>query len=1096
MRPEERRAAERAARKAAELRAAAVERSRVEQRARAAEEARRSAAVVKARAQTSAEEAERARLERARERARARRADEERARRRQDDLRSQLRALNRERAADEERARSTRAAARARLIAAERDRVVEERQGAERRICEPSPSLEAERAESSRRAAAAERRQAQREAERAESSRRAAAAGRRQAQREAERAESNRRGAAVGRRRAERDAARVESSRQASDADRRQAQREAERRAETLASIRATVRADRAESARAATRAEEQRAQLRDARLDEAKKAQEAVQRQERARARQKKQAGPAPKPPPPPKPKAQPRARTGVLSAYLPWLTVSKGLVVNDRQRKVFLRGVTIRGLEQPRRNPTARPPLTEADVGELGAWGANAIVVPLAQDLILFGQGDVAGDDYLAAVDLTVQTAAEAGMYTILQLEKLAASVPQPYVPDSAHLQSPFPDPGSKGFWGTVARRYATEPAVLFDVFAAPHDPLPSDPTRVIADAITWSFWTSWLLALVGEIRLVHPRSLVIVRGLRRGTDLSGLPLRYTNRKQVPNIVHAASVRGSAYVPMLQRIAALRKSGAAAVVSPWTAEVPGSATLEVLGQRLARSNLHWIVGGWRVGDSPLVEEVQGRLRPTALGRAYRRAFAAPRGPAANLVQPVSERPADVIAEYLNEAHAAEASVSPAGPLTAGERALVRTALPLADRPEDVAALVFLSRAGRRPGRRLALSTKVATGLRDVDDDELAKKDAGVVESLLANMAGELADYERLLAAEWRQVLGLGVQDVWRSFLPLYDPERRNALALKPPERQQPVAFVRYRSLRPAYCRLGYSRPFEQIFSPLVRGSFFGRPVLVQPRVNAMLAQLPAELEARVMPWLAPGHPGGFVPRFIAGTTTLSDHAFGLALDFNPATNPHIKGGLIPVVRWGTRGAPDAPDGYEFGSPLVDENAVPDRATRVAQIHATGRRASDRFARWLRETIAKDDDLALLEKGELALIEGWKRMLVQPAHIAFRDLAEAGLVPAQARLAQIQAAIALSGDLQQLRALRGIARPAEIATWRDTGIRDMPLELPASMTAVGFVWGDEWRGHKDGMHFDLGPVEKVLVPDAPRRRLEDLLAV
>ena len=1078
MRAEERRAAERAAHKAAELRAAAVERSRADQRARAAEEARRSAAVAKARAQTAAEDAERARLERARERARAQHAGEERMRRRQEDLRSEIRALNRERAANEERAQSVRAAARARLIAAERDRVVEERQAAVRRDREPARVLEAERAESRRLAAGAARTQAQRQAEQAERSRRVTAE-RKQAQRDAEQAESRR---------------------QTASADRRQTLRNAERRAETLASIRATVRADRAETARATTRAEEQRAQLRDARLDEAKKAQASVQRQEQSRARQKRQASPAPKPPAQPKQKAPPpRTRTGVLSAYLPWLAVTKGVVVNDKQRKVFLRGVTIRGLEQARGNATARQPLTEADVQELSSWGVNAIVMPLAQDLIVHGQGDVAGDDYLAAVDFTVQTAAEAGMYTILQLEKLAASVPQRFVPDSAHLQPAFPDHGSKGFWATIARRYAAEPAVLFDVFASPHDPLPGDPTRLVADAITWSFWTSWLLALVGEIRLVHPRSLVIVRGLRRGTDLSGLPLRYTNRKQVPNIVHAALVRGSSYVPMLQRIAALRKSGAAAMVSPWTSEVPGSATLEVLGQRLARSNLHWIVGGWRIGDSPLVEEAQGRLRTTLLGRAFRRAFAAPMGPAANFVEPVAERPADLVAEYLNTAQAAEAVASPAGPLTASERALVRAALPLADRPEDVAALVFLSRAGRRPGRRLALSTKVATGLRDVDDDELAKKDAVVVESLLGNMAGELADYERILAAEWQQVLALDEQGVWKSFLPLEWLVLKQVLKLPEPQ-QQAHAFQRYQSLRPAYCRVGYSRPFEQIFGPIVRGSFLGKRVLVQPRVKTMLDRLPAimdaDAQARVLAWLGESGAGGFVPRFIADTTVLSDHAYGLALDFKPATNPHIKGKLTPVVRWGTRGSPEALDGYDFGSPLVDETAVPDRATRVAQIHAIGRRASDRFRRWLGDTIVTDEDLAALEAGSLKLIEGWKRMLVKPANVVFRDLAEAELAGEEVRLAQMRTAIALSGDLQQLRALRAAAKPTDIATWRDGGIRDMPLDLPAAMTSVGFIWGDEWDGHKDGMHFDLGNVKSVLVPDSPSRRLEDLLAV
>jgi hypothetical protein len=77
--------------------------------------------------------------------------------------------------------------------------------------------------------------------------------------------------------------------------------------------------------------------------------------------------------------------------------------------------------------------------------------------------------------------------------------------------------------------------------------------------------------------------------------------------------------------------------------------------------------------------------------------------------------------------------------------------------------------------------------------------------------------------------------------------------------------------------------------------------------PVLGPMTCNtAMFPQLRAALDAIVAQGLAgaiqPGQYGGcFVPRFIAGTTTLSNHAFGLAFDLN-----------VPQNQRGTRGRID----------------------------------------------------------------------------------------------------------------------------------------------------------------------------------------
>ncbi|GAB2979684.1 M15 family metallopeptidase [Nocardioides montaniterrae] len=65
-------------------------------------------------------------------------------------------------------------------------------------------------------------------------------------------------------------------------------------------------------------------------------------------------------------------------------------------------------------------------------------------------------------------------------------------------------------------------------------------------------------------------------------------------------------------------------------------------------------------------------------------------------------------------------------------------------------------------------------------------------------------------------------------------------------------------------------------------------------------------------EIQARGLADKITNYAGCFVPRFIAGTTTLSNHAFGLAFDIDPADNArgtvgHMDPGVIQTFqRWG----------------------------------------------------------------------------------------------------------------------------------------------------------------------------------------------
>jgi hypothetical protein len=60
-----------------------------------------------------------------------------------------------------------------------------------------------------------------------------------------------------------------------------------------------------------------------------------------------------------------------------------------------------------------------------------------------------------------------------------------------------------------------------------------------------------------------------------------------------------------------------------------------------------------------------------------------------------------------------------------------------------------------------------------------------------------------------------------------------------------------------------------------------------------------------------------------GFNPRYIAGTTRESNHAFGRAIDLNPFLNPFIKDGNIEPK--GAIRNEEAPGTFVAGSPIVE---------------------------------------------------------------------------------------------------------------------------------------------------------------------------
>ena len=570
---EQRRAEERAEQRREEE----LERRREEEREAEREEERRTESLARERELEAAEERE----GRRRQDAAARRRQEAQAERRERDRRDGAR---------EAQAQQRREADRA----AERDR--------ERRDEARTQRLDTDRDEERRGAARAERVDADRERDRDQERRESARTDRQAADRERDRDQQRREAARTDRQAADRERDRDEERREAARTDRQAADRERDRDQER----RETARARQVDERRDAERAESEDAERRaGARAAEAE------------------------------------RRRTahvaGVAPAALPWLRVRGPLVVDERGTPVYLRGVALRGLERAAEEAGGfQPAADEDELAVIAGWGATAVLVPVAQDLILYGGAAAEPEAYLEALDATIEAAGSAGLYVLVQLALLSSQLPTAAQADADIFAPVLPDERSIDAWSLLARRYAGSTAVLFDLFRAPGDPLPGDSTGDLITQLRWSVWRRWLLAMLGEIRRAHPRALAIARGIGGGRDFGGFPLRYSDGSATPNVIYGAELGAGDPAPVLTALARVGRSHPVGVlgIRPGAADADA---LERLQQVLARAGWHWVVDAWREPATPLVLR-RSPLRPTRLGTAVARGLAQPPSPDANL--------------------------------------------------------------------------------------------------------------------------------------------------------------------------------------------------------------------------------------------------------------------------------------------------------------------------------------------------------------------------------------------------------------------------------------------------------------------------
>jgi hypothetical protein len=589
-----------------------------EQRDREREEQRREERLEQQREQAREDEREREREEQARQDA----LDRARAYELESEQRRQRRQRSLDRVRAERRARATK-------LQREQGRFEAARQaGVVARHAVASAQQATQRAAQQR---AETRQEDQREVERQSRGDLARKERRDDERRDDRRRESGQEKATEERRAAARQAAREEAREQAKESARQDSRQQA-RRAESAQETRDAARVRARAGERGATRREEAargRSEQRVLEQRQAQRAQDRVAELGRAAAEQHR------------------RDRAAVTGAApISAVRVHGPLLLDERDQPVRLRGVLLTGLESPQRDRDGSvwPAATERELDEIARWGATLVLVPLSLDVLFEVPALVDGDpiqlpagaelvppdpgpspdaaapdpSVLEALDATIEAAAERGIFTLVQLGRLRAEG------DERQLGFAW----LRQFWRVIGARYESSPTVLFDLLRGPEGAgLNGTMRRPDSDVARWQR-QSITLALLGELRSVHPGAVAVVESPEGVVPT--LPMSLTDGSVAPNVIAGVRLGSTLDGGGLAAVATLARRVPVVVVE-WGVEF-GTPSQDVVGRRLASVGAHWVAGAWPpVGSWPDT----GRVVPTEAGRAVQRALAAADRPA-----------------------------------------------------------------------------------------------------------------------------------------------------------------------------------------------------------------------------------------------------------------------------------------------------------------------------------------------------------------------------------------------------------------------------------------------------------------------------
>jgi aryl-phospho-beta-D-glucosidase BglC (GH1 family) len=226
------------------------------------------------------------------------------------------------------------------------------------------------------------------------------------------------------------------------------------------------------------------------------------------------------------------------------PMLKAVGSVLKNPKGETVRLQGVNIASLEWS--NEGDRQLMRSVKVA-MEDWNANAIRLPVAQDRWFGrapGQSD-GGEAYRKIVDGVIEAVSDHSGHVLLDLHWSDAGTWGESI-----AQHKMPDDNSLAFWKDAAKRYANDPAVLFDLYNEPHDVSwdvwknGGDVTEKIGDAEK-TYASPGMQKLLDAVRSTGAKNLIVAGGLDWAYDLTGIANGYALKDEKGNgVIYSAHI------------------------------------------------------------------------------------------------------------------------------------------------------------------------------------------------------------------------------------------------------------------------------------------------------------------------------------------------------------------------------------------------------------------------------------------------------------------------------------------------------------------------------------------------------------------------